>query len=296
MGRQTLTLESDGRMASRGAGRGVGDAADGSPVLVDGHVHHYPCFDPRTFYDSAEGNFSAAAQQLRLNARAPRCLLLAETARERHFETLANGTPAAAPGLQIEPTLDPDAVRLTRGQQPPLIVIAGRQIVTREGIEILSLLTAAPIEERRPLAPTLDAILAAGGIAVLPWGFGKWWGSRGRLIGRMVDAAGHLPFFLGDNGGRAAGLPVPGAFVRAARAGVVILPGSDPLPLPAEASRPAGYGFVLDGAFDPDRPAMSLARLLNNLDRQPTAFGQRVGPGRFCRSQIQLRLGRNAAP
>lgn len=258
------------------------------PILVDAHVHHYPCFDAGVFYETAAANFGAAERQLGLSPSTTRCLLLAETASERHFAALVEGT--GAPGWQIRSTLDPAAVELTADGRDLLYVFAGRQVVTAERIELLALLTDRPIAGRRPLSPTLDAVRAAGGIAVLPWGFGKWWGARGRAVDRTLATAPHGRCFLGDNGGRAAGLPAPRLFARAARHGIVILPGSDPLALPGETSRVASFGFVVEGVFDPVRPATSLTQILLRLDRQPRTFGRRIDLPRFCRTQIHLRL------
>jgi 2-polyprenyl-3-methyl-5-hydroxy-6-metoxy-1,4-benzoquinol methylase len=263
-------------------------------ILIDAHVHHYPCFDTGAFYRHAEENFAAAARELGLGPSTICCLLFAETAAEQHVEALVRG--AGVPGWQIRPTLDPAAIELTGAGRQPLWLIAGRQIVTAERVEVLALLIHTPIAQRRPLEATLDAIRAAGGIAVLPWGFGKWWGARGRLLDRTLETPSRGRFFLGDNGGRALGLPKPRAFEHAARRGIVVLPGSDPLPLPDEASRVASFGFVVEGAFDPARPATSLARILGSLDQQPRSFGHRIGPARSCSHQLRLRAKRSIVP
>jgi hypothetical protein len=81
-------------------------------VLVDAHVHHHPCFDTGVFYQHADHNFGAAEQQLGLGPSTVRCLLIAETPSERHFEVLVQG--AGARGWRVQPTLDPAAVVLTR--------------------------------------------------------------------------------------------------------------------------------------------------------------------------------------
>ena len=71
----------------------------------------------------------------------------------------------------------------------PVLVIAGRQIVSAERIEVLALGTRTQIPDGQPLAATIDAVRADGALAVLPWGFGKWWGARGRMVDAYLETA-----------------------------------------------------------------------------------------------------------
>jgi hypothetical protein len=130
---------------------------------------------------------------------------------------------------------------------------------------------------------------------VLPWGFGKWWGERGRLVDAYLASARPGKIFLGDNGGRPIGLPAPRQFARAARRGMLVLPGSDPLPRAGEIARIGRYGFVLRLELDLDRPALALKAHLNRLQRQPAIFGRLQSPARFLASQVSLRLRKRPA-
>ncbi len=80
-----------------------------------------------------------------------------------------------------------------------LLVLAGRQVVSAEGVEVLAQCTAAQFANGRPLEETIEEIQAAGALAVLPWGVGKWLGRRGKLV---TEAAARSPILLGDNAGR----------------------------------------------------------------------------------------------
>ena len=109
---------------------------------------------------------------------------------------------------------------------------------------------------------------------------------------RSQDAGG---VYLGDNGGRPAIFPDPSLFRLADRLGVVVLPGSDTLPLAFEAARVARYGFVVRGNFDLAMPACGIKALLAAQTTPPRIFGRREGLASFARQQTALRLRRRRA-
>jgi ubiquinone/menaquinone biosynthesis C-methylase UbiE len=274
--------------------REVGCAIGPATVLVDGHVHIHECFPLERFFEAAAANLSGARDGLAAKGEVLGCLMLAEIAGVDRFSALADGRLSAG-AWQIRPTGEPISLLARRAGTLPVLVIAGRQIVSAERIEILALGTRARIADGKPLAPTIDAIRADGALAVLPWGFGKWWGERGRVVDAYLASAppGHI--FLGDNGGRPIGLPAPPQFARASRRGILVLPGSDPLPRPGEVERIGRHGFVLPLQLDPDRPARTLKAHLNGLERQPATFGRLQSPARFLSNQVSLRLGKRPA-
>jgi hypothetical protein len=170
-----------------------------------------------------------------------------------------------------------------------LAIIAGRQLVTRERLEVLALGTTAPLRDGETMEATLHAVQAVGAAAVLPWGVGKWLGARGAVIDRILAEPRWRHVFLGDNGNRLRYGPDPERFAAARRAGRSVLPGSDPLPLPGEESRVGGYGFAVDVELDPLRPAAGLLALLQS-GAAFMAFGQREGLKRFVGKQLALRF------
>ncbi len=176
-----------------------------------------------------------------------------------------------------------------------LTIIAGRQIVTAEGIEVLALATTAKIEDGLSLATTTLAAAEQKAIVVLPWGAGKWLGSRGSLVDRMLDGGAHA-VFAGDNGGRPSFWPEPAAF-RAARAnGRPLLSGTDPLPLPGEEQRVGSFGFWLREALPADSPSRSLReRLLSATVDAVFPFGRPQRTLQFVKSQVQLRMRKAGA-
>ena len=254
-------------------------------ILVDGHVHRHPCFDPGAFFDHAAANFEAAAGTV----EAARCLMLSESAGDHFFDELleGHGRPGTG-GWSVDVTAEGESVRVFRAPQATLLVVAGRQIVTRERLEVLALGSRAEFKEGLPLSETLAAVSASGAIPVVPWGFGKWWAARGRCVEGLVRRPDVERFFLGDNGGRPRIASSPRLFQQAAERGIAVLPGSDPLPFPGQVRKVGGYGFVLQGAFDPERPAASVKRILAGLAQSPPAFGRRESVAGFVRAQLGM--------
>jgi len=263
-------------------------------VLVDAHVHIHEPFALERLLDAAAVNFAGARGHLRAEGEVLGCLMLAEIAGVDCFAALADGRCTAG-AWQIRPTGETVSLVATRPGALPVLVIAGRQIVSAERVEVLALGTRARIPDCQPLAATIEAIRADRALAVLPWGFGKWWGERGHIVDAYLASAPPGGIFLGDNGGRPIGLPVPRRFARAAWRDMLVLPGSDPLPRAGEIERIGRYGFVLPLQLDPDRPARALKAHLDGLERQPATFGRLEHPARFVASQLSLRLRKRTA-
>ena len=242
-------------------------------VAIDAHVHLY---DP-----------GAALETLRAGARriaaavpgAVPAVMLAERAGQHVFERLRPvlRATAEAESLWLE------------GDHPPLLVLAGRQVVTAERLEVLALATTAAPAEGRPAGAVLAELARAEALAVLPWGVGKWLGARGAVVDRLVAAAAPGALFLGDNGGR------PGFWAEPRFARLPVLSGSDPLPIAGGAAAVGRCGSVLAAGLSADRPAADLRHALRAPGVSPRRFGTQAGPLRFLSEQIRLRLAAKVA-
>jgi hypothetical protein len=133
-------------------------------------------------------------------------------------------------------------------------------------------------------------VSAADALPVLPWGFGKWLSRRGALVEERIRFPQHNGLFLGDNGGRPGFRPRPRLFAIAETHGLIVLPGSDPLPLPSQEQRVAGFGFVLEGPIASDRPAESLKARLRALKASPRPYGEAARLVPFVRNQVYMQL------
>ena len=267
--------------------------ASGSPdpegaqdLLVDGHVHCHSCFDRDEFFDHAAANLGAAAG---VRGSVARCLMLTESAGDHFFQDLLEEVGGVGQeGWSVRTTAEDESVLVSRTGDTTIVVVAGTQIVTRERLEVLALGSRAEFGSGLSLSEALSAVSASGAIPVIPWGFGKWWSARGRLVDALLRGPVVPRFFLGDNGGRPRIAPAPRLFQLAAERGVGVLPGSDPLPFPNQVCKVGGYGFALRGAFSPDRPAASVKRILAGLTRSPEPFGRRESVPGFLRAQIGM--------
>lgn len=268
-------------------------------ILLDGHVHFHGCFDQGRFFDSASANLRAGGRAVGLPETAAHCLLFTEGVDDDFFERLRQvGTPAASGPWQVHPTSE-DCSLLARGNgADSLILVAGRQIATREGLEVLAIGCRSRFARGLSLPDAIDATLAQNAIPVIPWGFGKWWFGRGRLLEALLRAPATPRLFLGDNSGRPRLSGTPRLFALGRERGFFVLPGSDPLPFPGQVTNVGRYGFVLRGSLDPERPAGSIRRHIADLAQQPPVFGRRESLAGFVRSQVgmQLRKRQRATP
>ncbi len=273
-------------------------------MLVDTHVHLHPRFDRHAVLDHTAANLAAARADLdsgEAEAGGPDVegsdlasvgiLMLTESHGVDQFRRLREGIgrdPTGSDGWRVEPTEEESSVVARRGERR-LYIIAGRQVAARERLEVLVLGTRRRYADGGSFLETLERVGEdPEGVPVVPWGFGKWWGSRGRLLATALERrAGRL--LLGDSGGRPRGAPEPGLMRRADELGVPVVAGSDPLPLPGEERRPGSYGSVVRASFDPARPAASVGAALRGLSARPSTFGRRVGLGAFLRAQVLYR-------
>lgn len=265
-------------------------------ILLDAHVHLHSCFDPAGFLDSARANFRAAAQALRRSSGLG-CLWLTDTPEERSFRRLSQGGAASAKmdRWSLIQTGEPTSLAARHESGDTLLLLAGRQISTQGRFEVLALGSEHDFVSGRSLGDTISAVRDGGAIAVVPWGFGKWWFRRHRLLAAALRSLPGQGVFVGDNAARPRLIPRSSLFDLAASRGIYNLPGSDPLPLRWEIKKPGRLGAVLEGPLDLSRPVASLLQTLRELRAQPPLFGRPDSFTGFVRSQVGLRLRRRTA-
>lgn len=255
-------------------------------LLIDAHVHLHDCFTLQSFLDAVYKNFGQQNKQL--NQSALWILLLSEVSGVNAFTDLAQqkeNLNAQLSGWQIEPTREPTSLRLVHQSGQVLYIMSGRQIVTQEKIEVLALITKTTVDDGLPLTETLNKVNETEALTVLPWGAGKWIGSRGEQVQQQIEAA-KVPLFIGDNGNRPSVWPLPDFCRQQPR-----LPGTDPLPMAHEAKRVGSFGLTIQSAnLDSDRPGESLKQLLRQPKQTLTPYGNLQSPLAFIRNQVQLRL------
>ena len=260
-------------------------------LLVDAHVHYHDCFDIARFFDGAQRNFAAAASRLGRAADTRGCLLFTESAWDHHFRAFREyATHLAPPGWRFDQTAEDYSLIAQRDDGASLVMLAGRQLVTADGLEILAIGTAEEFADGLDTREAIAAVQARGALAVLPWGFGKWWFTRGRIAGEIIDSTEGEAFFLGDNGGRPELSPQPSLFRRGRRRGIRVLPGSDPLPFSNQSAAVGSFGFVLAGRLDAQRPGDSIKAAILGHAGEFQTYGRGENLVSFCRQQVAMQV------
>jgi hypothetical protein len=265
-------------------------------LLVDGHVHIYDCYHLEKFFDYAVKNMDYYYKTLypnpggeKDNMPYERILLLTEGKRNDFFSLFktGGGFPAGS-AYRCQPTGEDHSLLLTRNGKPQCYLLKGRQIVTKENLEVLLIASGREIEDGLPIGEVINGILENNDMAVLAWGFGKWFFSRGKIVTvalRTFDSPG---FFIGDNSGRPASWPEPIQFKEAKTRGVPTINGSDPLPFSDEITKVGTYGFAVEGEFNNDQPAGSLWKILLSPETTIGLFGRRDGLLSFVKRQAKI--------
>ncbi|ARA94398.1 hypothetical protein AWN76_015395 [Rhodothermaceae bacterium RA] len=265
-------------------------------ILIDGHVHLRRCFDPQAFLTAAAVNMEQAARRLGIAEAVDRVLCLTDMPDEAGFERLRDLKPTGAGDWQSRPAEDGRSLWLTASGRHPLLVVAGRQVVTAERLEVLALGTPCPIEEGQPIADTIREVHRQEALPVLPWGFGKWIGRRGRVVKELLSDAAAPSFWLGDTANRLHHAPQPALLRRAAREKRPILPGSDPLAWPSEVTSVGRYGASYPGRLHPEQPAIELIQRLRDQPEHLQPYGQGERLGRFVVNQVISQFVKQPVP
>jgi hypothetical protein len=271
-------------------------------LLVDAHVHIYDCFNLQTFLEAAYLNFKTHADRFRHGDRFSGILLLAETSKDNRFHHLfryqgGNDLLGDRPTdtWDFHRTAEAESLIAQSDENRELFLIAGRQIVTAEGLEVLALATTATYSDGLPIKEFFESVRERNEIPVIPWGVGKWLGRRGKIVSAFVRAEAGKLFYLGDNSGRPFFWRRPINFKIAEDLNVPILPGSDPLPFRSEQKRGGSYGFAVDTTINPLKPAECLRALLTTRHLEIRPFGRLERLHRFCINQLRMQLRKRLA-
>lgn len=266
-------------------------------ILADAHVHIYDCFDVEKFLDAAYSNFHSKANQLGYGDKFIPILLLTETAKDFWFNRLSKLADGKNTNRFKEVkkwkfyyTGETVSLFARSGNSKDLIIIAGRQVETAEGLEVLALSTTSNFGSGIPIIDLIKEVKKDDAIPVIPWGFGKWLGKRGKILNNFIKTHKDSKIFLGDNSGRPSFLPFPHHFKIAKRNGIHILPGSDPLPFNTEYHRVGSFGFLLEEKISKSYPAKGLKQILMKPKLRLQSYGDFENPFRFLRNQLKMQI------
>ncbi|MDT0576977.1 hypothetical protein RM533_12445 [Croceicoccus sp. F390] len=231
-------------------------------LAVDAHVH---------LHGNAMPDWEAIARQMLTTAGEPvdaGALLLTEIGSPHGF---CATQALMSDGSQVRQLDGAHALCITTSCLD-LIVIAGRQVVTSQRLEVLLHGTLDAPADGTDVAEVLRWAQDQGVLAVLPWGFGKWTGIRRRQIARLLDDHPHLP--VGDVPTRPRLWPEP-LLRAAAAAGRCVLRGTDALPLPGDATRIGSFGQIVEVEPSVHGTATAVLRALQQPDNS-RPYGRRM--------------------
>lgn len=254
-------------------------------LLADTHIHLYPRHDLSAVIGGAVSRLRKAAQ----SPGAACALFLTEGHGYSVFQGLKSGDVPPPPGFSLEPAPESAGLYVRHGENRTLL-IAGRQIVTAERIEILALGLESVPDEGQPALDVVAAVDAAGAIPVLAWSPGKWMFSRAEVVERLTRHAGDV-LRLGDSTLRCKGWPLPQPM---AAARFPVLAGSDPLPFPGDESAAGSYGIRMTLNLDESAPVSSIRRALRDETTPMTRIGQRNSPLTMARRMAAHRQHKSA--
>lgn len=268
-------------------------------IAVDGHLHIYPAYDIQTLFRNLIQNLGRLAVVAQDGETGPRnvCKLafLAESREHDFFSRLQNQDKSImVHGLEVTHGPDPLCVTVGIPGSGQVCLVAGRQIVTSERLEIIALAMRTKIPDGLPVRVLIEKVVAAGGIPVLPWSPGKWLFARGRMVRDLMTNNQGQVLCLGDTTLRPTMWPEPRLMQLARESDWAVIPGSDPLPFAGEERYAGTYGFVCQGAFDDARPVVSMRQILDGAGTL-TPMGKRCSPWTMLRRLHKLRAVRQSA-
>lgn len=261
-------------------------------LMIDGHVHIYDCFDLSRFFKTALAYFDHYYNTLYANGIPHARILLLTEAKNNDFfgQWKKDGGFKNDEGYRFSSTGEDQSLCLEKEGKAKCFVIRGRQIVSRENLEILGIGSDNNIPDGLPSREILDTLIERKLLAILAWGVGKWMFSRGKVIEDLMRSYRSEYVFAGDNSGRPMFWPKPPQFKLADSVHMAMLNGSDPLPFEDETAKPGSFGSTVEGVFDSAKPFLSLKQILTapGVHERLESYGHRDGVYGFFKRQSKI--------
>jgi len=254
-------------------------------ILCDAHVHIYPQFDLVNAINKSMSNFAKLEKAKHLQKETIKIWLLTEGQDYDFFtrEVALNND------LVIKQTAEKESVVIINKQTDKtlLYIIAGRQIVTQDKLEICALATLYKQKDRTlNTQDTIKSVMDFGGVPALNWAPGKWFFSRGKVVRDVIENNDPGALLISETTMRPTCWPTPSLMKTAMKKGYKVLAGSDPLPFNNEENLIGSYCSLLSGSFDAQKPAESMRSIL--LGSSSQRLGKRSGPVSFAGRQYKI--------
>jgi hypothetical protein len=208
-------------------------------TILDTHLHLYPCYDLSRAFNQFLDNTAQYGKQVF------RVACLAERHDCQYFNSIAN-RETELDGFTLK-NVQTNEIQLNRNRDNlNLSLLPGRQIISRENLEVLALGCPDPINDGQPVLDVIYQIIQLGHVPVLPWSPGKWFGHRGEMIKRLITQLNAEDFLIGDTPLRPYGWATPKLMKLAQKKGFSVVAGSDPLPFSGEESWLGAYYSIVE--------------------------------------------------
>ncbi|MBC8183641.1 hypothetical protein H8E88_21320 [candidate division KSB1 bacterium] len=260
-------------------------------LLIDGHIHLYPVFDLIQAIKKGRKNLLSNAKKKNINlTNAVPVLLLVERSDTNFFDELANSPEKYNQGeIKFVKAKDNLTIKVEKNSETILYIFAGRQLVTSENLEALSLISDYNVSDKeKNMDEIIPLIKNAGGITALNWAPGKWFGNRGKIINEQIEKQSPENIYIGETTMRPTVWLKPKLIKKAEQKGFRVMAGSDPLPFKGEENEIGSFGFTVEGEFDPKNPAQSMRNIFSDPTKKLTLIGKRNNIFKFSKRQYKI--------
>jgi hypothetical protein len=260
-------------------------------LIIDPHVHFHNSFDENAFLTAIRENFNQYASQYGIES-CQKIICFTESEGIHYFQKLRMVCKEGGKlfGFTVSATKNQNAVLLQDNSGFSVFFISGKQIVTKENLEILALGLLEDFADGVPINDVIPKVIDHKCLPVLPWGFGKWTGTRGKIVEELIASNKYDPFFLGDNGNRPEIVKMSEHFVAGIDKKMINLQGSDPLPFKSEAKKAGSFGVMVGGEVDEETPFDSLYAILSDKSVKVTPYGKLETTLNFVKNQVAMQI------
>ncbi len=259
-------------------------------LAVDGHVHLYPVYDLKKAVECSVKNLKDGSKKI--SSKVIPVWLLAERSDANFFDQIYQTSETYQDdGVKFRQGNDGLTIVVEKDDEPILYIFAGRQLVTKEGLEVLSLISNLNFPDRQmSIDEVIQTVIESGGIPALNWAPGKWFFKRGKVIARQIQERTINEIFIGETTLRNTLWPEPKLVKQARKKGFPVIAGSDPLPFKGEEKDIGSYGFLIEGEFDQEKPAQSLRDLMSKNRDEIKIIGHRNNIFTFASRQYKIMM------
>ncbi len=247
-------------------------------IIADTHIHFYPCYDLKQSLRVLRSNMAS------LGPDSLHFAFLAERHDCHYFQAIKEKKlEISSSPVQVNDL--GEALLLLEEGYNDLFLFAGRQIITRERLEVLALTTDQVIPDGLPVKEVIERINRTGAVAVLSWAPGKWFSKRGKIVAGLLADYSASEFLLGDTTLRPWCWLEPLLMKKGVTSGFSVVAGSDPLPFAGEEKMMGRYLSRWQMEFDMGNPVGSVRSYLKESGKYPERIGRR---GRCVETMVRL--------